>query len=110
MVSLLWLMNGAWLFNLLSESPSCFLKSWYENLIIIIYHNLIFLQPVEFFKQKGNEVNVAHMINNFNRVAAWVPIAILSEIKLVHRANALERFIKLAWVCDFIYAYFFYSF
>lgn len=78
---------------------SSLVDEWGLALQLTIRESKLFSQimPVEFFKQKGNEVNVSHMINNFNRVAAWVPIAILSEIKLVHRANAVERFIKLAW-------------
>lgn len=60
------------------------------------------IKPVEFFTNKASDPVVAHMINNFNRVAAWVPIAILSENKLAHRANTVERFIKLAWVCSSI--------
>jgi len=72
---------------------------WGLALAMTIRESKLFSQikPVEFFNQKANDPTVAHMINNFNRVAAWVPIAVLSEIKLVHRANAVERFIKLAW-------------
>lgn len=78
---------------------SSLVDEWGLALQLTIRESKLFshIMPVEFFKQKGNELNVAHMINNFNRVAAWVPISILSEIKLVHRANAVERFIKLAW-------------
>eukprot|EP00026_Physarum_polycephalum_P000936 Phypoly_transcript_00937.p1 GENE.Phypoly_transcript_00937~~Phypoly_transcript_00937.p1 ORF type:complete len:870 (+),score=157.80 Phypoly_transcript_00937:977-3586(+) len=78
---------------------SSLVDEWGLALHMTIRESKLFAQimPVEFFKQKGNDPIVAQMINNFNRVAAWVPIAILSEIKLVHRANAVERFIKLAW-------------
>lgn len=46
---------------------------------------------------KGLE-NVDRMINHFNHVAFWVANFILLRDKPKHRAQALERFMRIAWV------------
>lgn len=44
--------------------------------------------------------NVNRMINHFNHVAYWVANMILLRDKPKHRAQALEKFMSVAWVKD----------
>jgi RasGEF domain/RasGEF N-terminal motif len=48
--------------------------------------------------------NVNRMIAHFNHVAYWVANMILMRDKAKHRARALEKFMRIAWVwlCEFV--------
>ena len=53
-------------------------------------------------KQKENSRNLEHvsrMVDHFNRVAFWVSHMVLLRDKAKHRAQALEKFMSIAWVC-----------